>query len=262
MRRIDVLAPAAARQLLAALTTTHVDELPDEVDRVLEATGRVALALALVAAAVGRGGRGWREVADELQRTAGTFLEHPYANVFKAMGVAVGRLDAQLTAAYETLAVFPEDTRVPVAAVARLWAHLYQLTAAQTRERLRLLASRELIGLDGDAISLHDLQRDFLLLRVPSVALLQHELLEAYRTLLPEPDSPWRRLPSDEPYIREHLLEHLHRRRRRAVRRHASPPIWGGWRSARLKTGRMPLRRDAAACRDARAGRSCGRVGA
>jgi hypothetical protein len=117
---IDVLAPAAARELLAALTATEVPDLPDDVDRVLQATGRVALAL--VAAAVGRGGRGWRDVADELQRA--TVLEHPYANVFKAMTVAVARPDAQLAAAHETLAVFPEDMRVPVAAVARLWAHL------------------------------------------------------------------------------------------------------------------------------------------
>jgi WD40 repeat protein len=210
VHRIDVLAPAAARELLAALTATAVQDLPNsDVDRVLAATGRVARALALVAAAVGRGGRGWREVADELEVAAGTFLEHPYANVFKAMGVAVAGLDAPVAAAHETLAVFPEDTRVPVAAVARLWAHLYKLTGAQTRERLGLLASRELVALDEDAITLHDLQRDFLLLRVLSVALLHHELLCAYRTLLASPASPWRTLPHDEPYIHEHLLEHF-----------------------------------------------------
>jgi hypothetical protein len=209
VRRIDVLAPDTARQLLAALTATEVQDLPGDVDRVLEATGRVALALALVAAAVGRGGRGWREVADELQLAAGTFLEHPYASVFKAMGVAVAGLDPRLAAAHETLAVYPEDTRVPVAAVTRLWAHLYQLTTAQTRERLQLLASRELIGLEESALRLHDLQRDFLLLRATSIGLLHHELLEGYRALLPSPQSPWRELPQEEPYIFEHLIAHL-----------------------------------------------------
>ena len=209
VRRIEVLSPAAARQLLAALAATAVGELPDDVDRVLAATGRVALALALVGAAVGRGGRVWGEVADELERAAGTFLEHPYANVFKAMGIAVATLDAQLAAAHETLAVLPEDARVPVAAVARLWAHEYELTPAQTRERLELLARRELLSMDGDTITLHDLQRDFLLLRVQSLRLLHHELLEAYRGLLPSARSPWRELPRDEPYMWEHLVEHL-----------------------------------------------------
>jgi hypothetical protein len=160
VRRIDVLSGAAARQLLASLSGMSVDELPDDVDRVVAATARVALALALVAAAVGRGGREWRDIADELEQAAGTFLEHPYANVFKAMGVAVATLDAQAAAAHETLAVFGEDARVPVAAVARLWAHLYELTLAQTHERLRLLAERELLSMDGDTITLHDLQRD------------------------------------------------------------------------------------------------------
>ena len=211
VRRIDVLGDEAARGLLAGLSDVSVDELPADVDRVLTATGNVALALALVAAAVGRGGRGWREVADELKAAEGTFLQHPYANVFKALGVAVGALDAALVAAHESLAVFPEDTRVPVGAVARLWARLYNLTLEQTRGRLSLLAERELIGLDADAdaISLHDLQRDFLLLRTHSVGLLHHELLAAYRSLLPAPDSPWRGLPAAEPYIGEHLLEHL-----------------------------------------------------
>jgi hypothetical protein len=78
-----------------------------------------------------------------------------------------------------------------------------------TRERLQLLAKRELLSTDGDTITLHDLQRDFLLLRVHSLRLLHHELLEAYRGLLPSPQSPWRQLPADEPYIWEHLIEHL-----------------------------------------------------
>jgi WD40 repeat protein len=209
VRRIARLTEAAARGLLAGLVNTSVEELPGDVGRILAATGRVALALALVGAAVGRGGRGWREVADELEVAAGTFLEHPYANVFKAMGVAVAALNPEDAEAHETLAVYAEDTRIPVVAVARLWAHLYDLTPGQTSERLGLLADRELISREAGVISLHDLQRDFLLLRTPSVGLLHHELLAAYRALLPDSQSPWRALPAAEPYIREHLLEHL-----------------------------------------------------
>ena len=208
-RHIDVLSERSAKQLLATLTTSTVEELPDDVDRVLLATGRIPLALALVASAVGRGGRSWRDVADELERVGVTFLEHPYANMFKAMGVAVTALDGEIVAAYETLAVYPEDTPVPVAAVARLWNHMFGLTLAQTQERLQLLASRALISVDKEAITLHDLQRNFLLLRVESLRLLHHELVEAYRALLPSPQSPWRSLPDDEPYIWEHLVEHL-----------------------------------------------------
>jgi hypothetical protein len=209
VRRIEVLSADAARQLLAALTNVTVAELPKDVERVIAATGAVALALALIGAAVGRGDRAWAQVVDDLERAQGTFLAHPYANVFKAMGVAVAALDNAFAAAHETLVVFGEDTRVPIAAIARLWAHLYELSIKQTRERLELLSDRELLTLDGDSVWLHDLQRDFLLLRVENVRLLHHELLVAYRDVLTSATTPWRQLPADEPYIREHLLEHL-----------------------------------------------------
>ena len=209
VRRIEVLSEAAARQLLAGLTAIRAGERPGDVDRVLAATGRVALALALIGAAVGRGGRGWRQVADDLEQAGATFLAHPYANVFKAMQVAVATLDPTLATAHETLAVYPEDTRVPIAAVVRLWAHTHGASPEQAGDWVAQLATRELLTVEDGTIILHDLQRDFLLLRVSSMRLLHHELLEAYRVLLPTPRSPWRELPHDEPYIFEHLIEHL-----------------------------------------------------
>jgi WD40 repeat protein len=206
---IEVLSDIAARRLLAGLTNTPVRELPGDVDRVLAASGRIALALALVGAAVGRGGRDWGHVADELEQAGETFLAHPYADVFKAMRVAVATLNPKLAEAHEQLAVFPEDARVPVAAIARLWAHTQGASPEQAREWVRELGSRELLTVEDDRIVLHDLQRDFLLLRVRSLRLLHHELLQAYRTLLSSPRSPWRELPPDEPYILEHLIWHL-----------------------------------------------------
>ncbi len=209
VRHIDVLSDGAARRLLAAVARTAVGELPGDVDRILHATGKVTLALALVGAAAGRGGRDWGELADELERAAGTFLAHPYANVFKPLGLAVAALDPELAAAHATLAVYGEDARVPVAAVARLWSHLFDFSHAQTRESLELLAQRELLSMGADTIALHDLQRAFLLLHVESMSLLHHELLTAYRGLLPSPASRWSALSAAEPYIWDHLVEHL-----------------------------------------------------
>ena len=210
VRRVDVLSERAARTLLAGLTAEQVDALPPAADRVLAATGRVALALALVSAAVGRGGRDWDEVAGELEDARTTFLDHPYADVFKAMQVGVGALDDRPAAAYRTLAVYPRDERVPVAAIARLWA---QIDAAdslkETRAMLERLAARELLVLDDDAISFHDLQHEFLLLRAGDMRLAHDDVLAAYQALLPDEDPHWSRLPPGEPYIWEHLLEHL-----------------------------------------------------
>ncbi len=206
---LGVLSRQSARQLLGAASQTPAEELPYElVQRALDATGFVPLALALVGATVGRGARSWQQAADELQRASDTFLDHPYANTFKALTVAVDALDPDLLDLYETLVAFPAGMQIPVAAVARLWARSV-VGPGTTMLRLRQLADAHLLALEADAVSLHHLQREFLLLRSESARRAHRELLDAYRSLLRGPDSSWNELPTDEPYIWEHLIEHL-----------------------------------------------------
>ena len=117
-RAVDVLSSAAARELAAGVLGGVVP--PPQADAVFAAVGHTPLGVALVAAAVA-GGRGWAELAAELARDV--YGDHPSANAFKAMQAAVGVLPADLTEALLGLAVFPAGTGVPIAAVARLWAH-------------------------------------------------------------------------------------------------------------------------------------------
>ena len=205
---VGVLPAAAARQLLARLAGLAEGALPPEADRVLAATGRVALAVALAGAAV-RGGAAWPQLAGELDRGGETFLDHPYANTFKALQAATAALDPGLAAAYTSLAVFPPDTRVPVAAVSRYWGQLRGVSPGQVRAELRMLADRELLVLDRDEIAFHDLQHSYLLLQADDLALLHDGLLAGYRALLAPAGAGWWRLPAGEPYIWDHLLYHL-----------------------------------------------------
>jgi hypothetical protein len=76
IEQVDVLSEDLARRLLAQLSGTRVEDFPAEMNRVLDGTGRVALALALVAAAA-RGGAGWVQVAAELDRGEPVFGTHP-----------------------------------------------------------------------------------------------------------------------------------------------------------------------------------------
>ncbi|MGO9971325.1 MAG: NB-ARC domain-containing protein [Solirubrobacteraceae bacterium] len=207
VERIDVLPVHAARELLRRLTKIRV--LPEEADGILQATERVALALALVGAAIGRGGRSWSEVSDELSRGGDTFLDHPYANMFKAMEVGVNALATADTEAYMSLAVYPEDTVVALAAVTRLWSRLFDVSAERARAWLEALAERKLVTLQNEGFSFHDLQREFVLLRTENLTLLHADLLAAYYALLPPVSRGWAELPQDEPYIWEHLLYHL-----------------------------------------------------
>jgi WD40 repeat protein len=206
---IGVLPADSARQLLGILSRPH--RLPAEAqDQVLEATGQVALAVALVGAAIGGGGRSWQQAVEHLNRSGDTFLDHPYANTFKAMQVAVAALDADDERAYRSLVVYPEDTLVPIRAVTRLWSHLYHSSPDQVQTHLHTLADRKLLNLDdAGGISFHDLQREFLLLQTEDLRIQHANLLDAYRTLLPERKNAWAALPPDEPYIWEHLTYHL-----------------------------------------------------
>jgi hypothetical protein len=130
VRRVGVLSNSAAKALLAKLTGVHVEALPPTADRVLDATGHVALAVALLGAAIGRRGRSWEDVAQELIHGEESFLGHPYADVFKAMTVAVAALDDSSQAAYRALAVFPRDIHIPVDAAGRLWTCAHRICIA------------------------------------------------------------------------------------------------------------------------------------
>ena len=181
---VDVLPERAARTLLAGLAQLPVEDLPPEAGAVIDATGRVALALALVGAAIGRGRMSWSTLVHELERGAETFLAHPYADTFKAMQVSLAGLDHSHADAYLSLAVFPPDTSVPVGAVARHWTHLFDLTLEQTRDILGALAEDKLLSLKDEMATFHDLQHAFLVLQAEDLSADHRLLIAAYRALL------------------------------------------------------------------------------
>ena len=204
--RVGVLPNDVARELLRKLTGVQV--LPAEADRICQATGGVALAVALVGAAIGGAGRSWQQAAEQLDSSGKTFLDHPYANTFKAMQVGIAALDEADAQAYRALAVYPEDTMIPTAAISRLWSHLSDVSAEDIAAQLERLATRSLLTLQDGGVSFHDMQREFLLLHTENLSLTHADLLTAYRALLPANGS-WAELPPGEPYIWEQLLYHL-----------------------------------------------------
>ena len=214
LHRVEVLSPAAGRALAAGILDVPPESLPAAADQAFEAVGRVALAIALLAAAV-RGGRSWQQVAEELVHDAGIFGNHPYANTFKAMQVSVAALRDDLAPALLSLTVFPPDTQIPIAAIRRYWAHTRSHSAEGVRRDLRDLANANVLSLDecadgNSVVGFHDLQHDYLLLHAPKLAELHAELLTAYRALLPgQGRDGWWQLPESEPYVWDHLITHL-----------------------------------------------------
>ena len=164
--------------------------LPPAADRAFAAVGHVPLAVALLAAAVrGRqeweeasghrrrprtepGGRSWEGIAADLARDADVYGTHPYATTFRALHIAVAALPADLRAALLGLAVFPPDTAIPVAAIARYWAHTRHGATRRPRADLDQLVAAEVLQRSGDTIGFHDLAHEYLLLHADALPTL------------------------------------------------------------------------------------------
>ena len=208
VHRIDVLSEAVARRLLAETANILVDDLPDDaVTQILASTGRVALAVALAGATIRRSGLAFHEVVGRLAAAHATFLDHPYADTFRAMRLTVDALDEQMRAAYLELAAFPQDTPIPIETVARLWAHTRQWDATRARSMIDQLYDSKLLRVEGEAVAFHDLQHKYLTLAASSVPIAHDTLLDSYGDLV-DPDS-WGSLPLDESYLWGQLAGHL-----------------------------------------------------
>jgi WD40 repeat protein len=208
--RIGVLSRDTARALAAGILGEQAAALPAAADGAFAQVGWVPLAVALVSAAV-RGGQTWEQVCTHLDNDTDVFGDHPYANTFRAISLSAAVLPLELREALLSLAVFPADAAIPTAAVIRYWTHSRGRTPRQVRTDLDQLASANLLHYDGATIGFHDLQHDYLLLHAPAPAILHAELLTAYRRVRPDAIDRWSRLPAEEPYIWDHLIEHLSR---------------------------------------------------
>ena len=79
----------------------------------------------------------------------------------------------------------------------------------QTDARLQTLAARELLTLERDGISFHDLQREFLLLHTEDLTCCTPTCSTPTAPCYHPRAREWAQLPQHEPYIWEHLLYHL-----------------------------------------------------
>ncbi|MGH2350757.1 MAG: NB-ARC domain-containing protein, partial [Chloroflexota bacterium] len=195
---VDVLDAAASLVFLERAVGTVAEGDRDVVGGVAARTGGVVLALSLVAA-MAQAGRKWRDIDAQLGPLGEVFGDHPYADVFKVMRVAVDGLDPTDARRYRLLGVFPEDIWVPQTTVARLWG------MDDPAPTLTRLAAAGLVRWEEGRVGFHDLQRAFVVFDAEGPWPLVHrQLLDAHRPL-----EGWAHLPDDEPYLWDHLFHHL-----------------------------------------------------
>ncbi|WP_169807737.1 NB-ARC domain-containing protein [Herbidospora mongoliensis] len=202
---LERLGPEEARKFLAHMTS-HPEPLPPQTDELVEALGGVILALALLGATIAHG-TSWAAALAEVHKAGDVYTDDGFANQFRALQLAWSALDEHERRRYGELVVFGDDVTAPGATVARLWRHTAGLDDAASRLLCMAFANRNLLIFDG-GVRLHDQQRAFLLLQIPDSALAHRQLLIAHQDALVTPGR-WSSLPDDEPYLPDHLVEHL-----------------------------------------------------
>jgi NB-ARC domain len=205
---LDVLSEHQALALLTEWSGQPREQLPAAARDVAVTCGYLPLALSLAAARV-RDGASWQDVLAALRRGDLEFLDHPYGSVFKSLRMSVEALPRPLCERYQELAVFPDDTDVPILVVERLWRNA-GLEAYQTQGMLVELKTKGLLYLEGEnkaqKVHFHDLQHDFLTLTAGDLTTLHRRLLESYRASTR--GGLWHTL-LDDGYIHEHLVWHF-----------------------------------------------------
>jgi WD40 repeat protein len=138
-------------------------------------------------------------------------LEHQagrHAAVDRTMALSLRLLSSAEQARYAELAVFPEDTDVPLATVTRYWQTTGALSGFKAQRLCGKLARLSLLlryDLAAKTIRLHDVVRSYLQhTHMAHLPTLHAALLDAHR-----PADGWSTLPADEPYLWHHLAEHL-----------------------------------------------------
>ncbi|MGW5053484.1 NB-ARC domain-containing protein [Actinokineospora sp. NPDC004072] len=221
--RVDQMNTGQATELLSS----GLAELPAQLgERLLEVTGRWPLTLRLANASLRRTARDGGDVGEAAERLLRRLGElGPAAldvadaagrdrTVAATLESSLGVLGSARDRALE-LAIFPEDTGIPLELVAHLWRGTAGLSAAGSEGLCRELVELSLVTAEGDRLRLHDVIRTYLRHECGAdrLARLHGSLLAEVVATLPDPGSgpvPWWSLPpSSSDYLWRSLAYHL-----------------------------------------------------
>ena len=218
---VDAMQPGEAVQLLSsglqteAFTATDMQVLRALVARLGEWALLLKLANGVLRDRVGRGealANAMAYLNRALDRRGLTAFDAENAQardaaVSATLRVSFELLHAEQYARYQELAVFPEDVDIPLATLEKLWGATGGLDDFDTEELCRTLYRHSLLltfDLATRTIRLHDVIRLYLQRAVgASLPALHAHLLDAYNL------NRWADLPGNEPYLWDHLAEHL-----------------------------------------------------
>ena len=206
---VEELTEPAARAFLAEAVGLAERDLPPAAADVIRECGQLPLALALAGAPLSRSPKDesrWHRMLAALVKADHEQLSHefdyPYPHALEAIQASVDFLQPQDRAAYLQLAIFPDDTPIPLPPLEKLWG----VADMRLDHRVDLFVDRALARRQDDgSILLHDLQGDFVRKRCPDVPATHETLLRSYR---PDEGMAWVDIADDD-YLLDWLPYHL-----------------------------------------------------
>ncbi len=203
---LDVLSEDESLQLLSISSGQAPKDLSNYAKEIMEECDRLPLALAMVGAMARYRPDRWDNIIHKLRSAdlvniKAEFPDYPYPNLLKAIEVSVNALEPDQQRQYLDLAVFPEDSTIPEAALQALWG----IDKYEAQDLIDLFTNRSLARLNNGGLSLHDLQHDFISKRAGNLLALHNRLLDAYRE---KSHNRWHSGPNDG-YFFQHLAYHL-----------------------------------------------------
>ena len=213
---VEALSPGDAWDLLVR-TAAWVDvdgnvEAPaglstGESQKWADSLGRVPLPISILGAALkGADTAQVRATLGRLERAKANFGDHPYADVFSAIRASIGSLSESDRRRFDLLAIFPEDTEIPLDVTGWLWGTESEETRAIVERLSGLLTPRR----EGEAIaswSVHDHVRDFLLYDVNDLEAAHSTFVSRLESL--RGGAGWADVACRSTYVRQNLLSHL-----------------------------------------------------
>ena len=174
--------------------------------------GGLPIALA-VCGALASVGLPWREIARRLKDLDPAKLKREELDYgLRAIAIAINAFEKtspETVRRYRELAVFPEQVKIPESVVAMFWEETTRCDARRARHDLETLARMRLLTLEetpsGRRVSLGNIQHDYVKTTHSGLTKSNHQIVEAYRQLLPDgwPTGP------DDGYFFQHLIDHL-----------------------------------------------------
>jgi WD40 repeat protein len=206
----EVAAPLMAehesRELLARKSGLSTEALPPEASKIIQRCAGLPLALAMLGARARKARSEWIRILAALQRgrperVSLKLSDYPYADLFETTRVSLESLTEEQQSRYLDFAAFPPNTAIPQKVLATLW----NVSEEEASDVIESWVEASLANRDGQLVSIHDLQLDYVRSRARDIQEIHRRLVDAY---CKENRGDWSRGPDDGYYF-SHLAHHM-----------------------------------------------------